>query len=99
MNRKLLLLFALTLLVIATGCTTPVPYSPAPVKPTLPATGSFDCPQSLRGLKYTWTGYTGEQRRHVFPMCPRVPIPWNFAPGSIIHGQQRWWSRQGSPHI
>ena len=59
MNRKLLLLFALTLLVIATGCTTPVPYSPYPLSQRCRQPDPL-MSQSLRGLKYTWTGYTGD---------------------------------------
>jgi len=42
MYRKLLLLFVIALLVMTTGCTTPVPDSPPTVQPTLPATGSLE---------------------------------------------------------
>lgn len=71
MNRKLLLLFALTLLVIATGCTTPVPYSPAPVKPTLQATGSFELSSVPSGSEIYLDGvYRGTTPSHIPDVSP-----------------------------
>jgi PEGA domain len=62
MYRKLLLFFVMSLLVISSGCTTPVPDSPAPVQPTLPATGSLELssvpPQSEIYLDGVYRGTT-----------------------------------------
>jgi hypothetical protein len=62
MYRKLLLFFVITLLVISSGCTTPVADSLATVQPTLPATGSLELssvpPQSEIYLDGVYRGTT-----------------------------------------